>query len=111
MGIVSSEKPDYKFISGGTFPTSANVRWGYVYIEDGDVYEEKDNGDKGEKFDAPWDKKDYWEEVGYTFTYDSSYGDYAVKIEMDISDIIGDYLVAGCTIVDNNDGTSTVTAN
>ena len=111
LGIISSQKPDYKFISGGTFPTTANVRWGYVFIEDGDVYVEDANGDKAEKYDAPWDKKDYWEEQGYTFTYDSSWGDYVVKIEMTISDIIGDYLVAGCSIVDNNDGTSTVATN
>lgn len=109
--IYADDNANTKIIYGGTFPSLINKTWGYVYIENGEVYVENNDGSMGEKYDAPWDDPEYWEEQGYTLTYDSYYEDYTVKVDMPLSDVIGDYVAEEHAIVDNNDGTSTVATN
>lgn len=55
------------FITGGTFNDNVKATWGYVYLDGDDVYSEDANYQKADKYNAPWDKKAYWEENGYSF--------------------------------------------
>lgn len=108
-GVSATEKAPVKFeINGGSItelklgrnvlpvvkasadmPDTYSVSYGYCYIDGDKVYIEDASGNKADMYDAPWDEKAYWEANGYSFTYDSQYGDYSILFIGNTADLIG----------------------